>query len=78
MSTEVSYLPQLLLLLQAARLGRIGDLDFVVVTGADSGLGDLNRALQIGPPHPVHVAENTNRRTGHLRPSGIIWVGGNS
>lgn len=59
---EQNYLPQLLLLLQPDRLGWIGDLDFVVFTGADSGLGDLDCALQIGPPHTVHVPEQKHNK----------------
>lgn len=48
------YLPELLVLLQSDHLRWISDLDFVVVTSADSGLGNLNRPLQIGPPYTVH------------------------
>lgn len=52
-----SYLPQLLVFLQSHHLGRVGDLDFVVFTGGDSGLGGLDRALQVGPPYAVHAPE---------------------
>lgn len=51
------YLPQLLVFLQSHHLGWICDLDFVVFTGANSGLGDLDCALQVGPPYAVHVPE---------------------
>lgn len=59
------YLPQLLLLLQSDRLGWIGHLDFVVFTGADSGLGDLDRPLQIGPPHTIHVPKQKHKQVPH-------------
>lgn len=59
------YLPQLLLLLQSDRLGWIGHLDFVVFTGADSGLGDLDRPLQIGPPHTIHVPKQNHKQVPH-------------
>lgn len=49
------YLPQLLLLLQPDCLCWIGNLDLVVVAGTDSGLGDLDRTLQIGLPYTIHV-----------------------
>lgn len=55
-----SYLPQLLVFLQSHHLGRVGDLDFVVFTGGDSGLGGLDRALQVGPPYAVHAPETKN------------------
>lgn len=52
------YLPQLLLLLQSRHLRWIGDLDFVVFAGADSGLCSLHRALQIGLPYTIHVPKH--------------------
>lgn len=55
-------LPQLLFLLQSAHLGWISDLDFVVITGADSGLGDLDCTLQIGPPYTIHVPKTKHKQ----------------
>lgn len=52
-----AYLPQLLVFLQSHHLGRIGNLDFVVFTGADSSLGGLDGALQVGPPYAIHTPE---------------------
>lgn len=61
-SSNLQYLPQLLLLLQSEDLCRVADLDFVVLTGADSRLADLEGTFQIGPPHTIHAPEQKGNR----------------
>lgn len=49
------YLLELLLFVKAYGFGRVWDLILVVLANVESSLVHLHCALQISPPHPVHV-----------------------